>query len=312
MEGVPTVPERNPSPRNDGKGALPPRIGSDVPSEYQMDGTKRSGKSDRRENSAKSHRMDLALHRNNRGREMNTVTQKAEWRFPIENSFVRDTSLSVEARLLYIIIKGYVGPECEMPFPSLNTLARHMDRHRESVQKHLKELEHSGYIEKIKTRRGGMFSSTRYVLFDRSGKKPLRFPPATVKAATKRYQLKDVPSDAKECLKKSKESPEVSGVEFLEEIPAESKPDMRAKEEKLKTVKVPWQYPSEREFNEFVVSENLDNVANRNGNLYATLCARKWHDWRDRDAKWVRISDWRSYVTGLEETMEAARTRTRR
>ena len=256
--------------------------------------------------------MDLALHRNNRGREMNTVTQKAEWRFPIENSFVRDTSLSVEARLLYIIIKGYVGPECEMPFPSLNTLARHMDRHRESVQKHLKELEHSGYIEKIKTRRGGMFSSTRYVLFDRSGKKPLRFPPATVKAATKRYQLKDVPSDAKECLKKSKESPEVSGVEFLEEIPAESKPDMRAKEEKLKTVKVPWQYPSEREFNEFIVSENLDNVANRNGNLYATLCARKWHDWRDRDAKWVRISDWRSYVTGLEETMEAARTRTRR
>lgn len=243
---------------------------------------------------------------------MNTVSQKAEWRFPIENSFVRDTSLSVEARLLYIIIKGYVGPECEMPFPSLNTLARHMDRHRESVQKHLKELEHSGYIEKVKTRRGGMFSSTRYVLFDRSGKKPLRFPPATVKAATKRYQLKDVPSDAKESLKKSKESPEVSGVEFLEEIAAESKPDMRTKEEKLKTVVVPWQYPTEREFNEFVILESLDNVENRAGNLYATLCARKWHDWRERDAKWVRISDWRGYVTGLEETIEAARTKERR
>lgn len=238
---------------------------------------------------------------------MNTVTQKAEWRFPIENSFVRDTSLSVEARLLYIIIKGYVGPECEMPFPSLNTLARHMDRHRESVQKHLKELEHSGYIEKIKTRRGGMFSSTRYVLFDRSGKKPLRFPPATVKAATKRYQLKDVPSDAKECLKKSKESPEVSGVEFFEEIPAESKPDTRTKNAKLAALKVP-DFPSEREFDAFVSDEFLDNIGTYKGGLYQDLCARKWHEWNEPLAKWVPVRDWKSYVTALDGTIEAANT----
>ena len=87
---------------------------------------------------------------------------------------------------------------------------------------------------------------------------------------------------------------------------------MRTKEEKLKTVAVPWQYPTEREFNEFVILESLDNVENRAGNLYATLCARKWHDWRERDAKWVRISDWRGYVTGLEDKMEAARTKERR
>jgi len=234
---------------------------------------------------------------------MNTVTQKAEWRFPIENSFVRDTSLSVEARLLYIIIKGYVGPECEMPFPSLNTLARHMDRHRESVQKHLKELEYSGYIEKIKTRRGGMFSSTRYVLFDRSGKKPLRFPPATVKAATKRYQLKDVPSDAKESLKKSEEDIGDADGNIFEEIPTTWKPDMRTKEDKLKTMKVP-DYPSQREFDSFVASEPLKNVDEFRENLYSDLCDRKWHHWRPALNKWIPIRDWRSYVTALDVKME--------
>ena len=124
---------------------------------------------------------------------MNTVSQKAEWRFPIENSFVRDSSLSVDARLLYIIIKGYAGPNCEMPFPSLRTLAFHMDRHRESIQGYLSELECAGYIQRHHKRDGGKFTSTRYVILDRSGKKPLRLQPATENPATKRYQRQDLP-----------------------------------------------------------------------------------------------------------------------
>lgn len=130
-----------------------------------------------------------------------TVTLQAEWRYPVESSFVRNASLSVDARLLYIIIKSYVGPNCALPFPSLDTLARHMDRHRKSVQKNLKELEMAGFICRIKQKISGRFASTRYDLFEsatfakthRRHKNCLRSPQAlltpTVKVPTKRVTV---------------------------------------------------------------------------------------------------------------------------
>jgi len=124
---------------------------------------------------------------------MRTVIQKGEWRFPVENNFVRDSSISMEARLLYIIIKGYIGPQCAQPFPALGTLAHHCGRHRESVQKYLIELELAGYIQRQHAKVAGKFVSTRYVLFEngrrlnenRRGKKPLRKLPTTETSATK-------------------------------------------------------------------------------------------------------------------------------
>lgn len=124
---------------------------------------------------------------------MKTVIQKGEWRFPVENNFVRDNKISMEARLLYIIIKGYIGPQCAQPFPSLGTLAHHCGRHRESVQKYLIELEIDGYIQRQHAKVAGKFVSTRYVLFEngnrlnenRRGKKPLRKLPTTETSSTK-------------------------------------------------------------------------------------------------------------------------------
>lgn len=232
---------------------------------------------------------------------MNTVSQKAEWRFPIENSFVRDSSLSVDARLLYIIIKGYAGPNCEMPFPSLRTLAFHMDRHRESVQSYLSELVSAGYLQRCHIKIKGRFASTRYVILDRRGKKPLRFQPATENPATKSYQREDLPVQKHQ--PKSKETKVTStGVDAVvfPEIPSEWKPDSRTKDEKLKSLKVPKKYPSELEFNAFLTSNRLDSLLTYRSNIYRDLCRVKWHTWREELGKWSPIVKWQQYVTGLD------------
>jgi len=109
--------------------------------------------------------------------------------------------------------------------------------------------------------------------------------------------------------KETKETPAFAAVVFLksEEIPAESKPDTRTKNAKLAALKVP-DFPSEREFDAFVSDEFLDNIGTYKGGLYQDLCARKWHEWSEPLAKWMPVRDWRSYVTALDGTIEAANT----
>jgi hypothetical protein len=120
-------------------------------------------------------------------------SSKTEWRFQINSSFVRDPSLSIEARLLYVIIQSHVGPNCVNPYPSLMKLARAMNRHRGSIQKYLKELEAGGWIERIKIKADGKFTSTRYVLNSRSQDSPLRDLPTTGAPTSKSNQFKDLP-----------------------------------------------------------------------------------------------------------------------
>jgi hypothetical protein len=109
--------------------------------------------------------------------------------------------------------------------------------------------------------------------------------------------------------KETKETPAFAAVGCLksEEIPAESKPDTRTKNAKFAALKVP-DFPSEREFDAFVSDEFLDNIGTYRGDLYADLCARKWHEWNEPLAKWVPVRDWKSYITALDGTIEAANT----
>jgi len=239
---------------------------------------------------------------------VNTITQKGEWRFPVENSFVRNASLSVEARLLYIILQGYVGPDCEMPFPSLPTLARHFGKHRETVQKYLKELESSGYIHRVKVKKGSQFQSTRYVLNPRSGNLPLRKLPATELSATKSNHVKDIPVAADQRSKESKESaaelPQC--VASPEGHEATWKPDKRTKKEQLAAIKPPKDFPSERTFTAFIEDNQLDGIACKRDNLYSDLCDAKWHRWTGR--QWQRVKDWQAFVVGLNSRLETHET----
>jgi len=116
-------------------------------------------------------------------------------------------------------------------------------------------------------------------------------------------------ADARSMSKETKETPAFAAVVCLksEEIPAESKPDTRTKNAKLAALKVP-DFPSEREFDAFVSDEFLDNIGTYKGGLYQDLCARKWHEWNEPLAKWVPVRDWKSYVTALDGTIDAANT----
>ena len=228
----------------------------------------------------------------------------------MENSFVRNASLSVEARLLYIILQGYVGPDCEMPFPSLPTLSRHFGKHRETVQKYLKELESAGYIDRVKVKKGSQFQSTRYVLNPRSGNLPLRKVPATEVSATKSSHVKDVPSVTEHRSKESKESKESSALPTLpiaspDEVHEPTwKPDKRTKKEQLAAIKTPKDIPTEREFNGFIEYQQLDNIACKRDNLYSDLTDTKWHKWTGRH--WQRIKDWQAFVIAFDAKLNSA------
>lgn len=62
--------------------------------------------------------------------------------------------------------------------------------------------------------------------------------------------------------------------------------------------------PSEDEFEAYIESERLDNIANGRPSLYSDMIESGWKDGRGK-----RISDWRAYLRGLEQKMETAKER---
>lgn len=113
--------------------------------------------------------------------------------------------------------------------------------------------------------------------------------------------------------RKSKESEETAngfavGVlsEEEEEFSALWKPDERTKAAKLKAIRAPRDFPTEREFHDFIEISELDKLlmSRDTDEIYRVLCCHKWRQWRGN--QWVRIVDWRAYVTGLNRKMEDA------
>lgn len=107
----------------------------------------------------------------------------------------------------------------------------------------------------------------------------------------------------------SKES-KVTANEFaagsVEEFGSTWKPDGRTKKQKLASIKMPKDYPSEREFDRFLETESLDGIAAYRPDFYDQTCRNKWHTWRADIEKWARIIDWRKYVAGLNATIDYA------
>lgn len=80
------------------------------------------------------------------------------------------------------------------------------------------------------------------------------------------------------------------------------------KEQLLAKIKPSTDYPSEDEFNEYLETEECDNIVNAR-DLYPDLCRQKWRHWNPEVKKWAKIRDWRKYVSALEGTMQEAKTR---
>lgn len=88
------------------------------------------------------------------------------------------------------------------------------------------------------------------------------------------------------------------------EIPATWIPDERTKAQKLASVRPPRNYPTEREFDEFLETEQLDEIMSKRCDTYHLLCVNKWHHWTGR--KWIRVRDWKAYVAALDVKMTDA------
>ncbi len=86
-------------------------------------------------------------------------------------------------------------------------------------------------------------------------------------------------------------------------IPAVWKPDERSREEQLDALKPPREFPSQREFEDFIKAEWLCFVGDYRPDLYHELCLRKWRDWNKQLNRWTPIRDWKKYVRGLDATI---------
>lgn len=123
-----------------------------------------------------------------------------------------------------------------------------------------------------------------------------------IKLIRSKGSKRSVPITEKSSYRESKETKEDS-IEDAVIFSAEWKPNTGTKEEKLKRIKPPADYPSEQEFDSFINSESLDGILAYRPDLYSTLCDQRWHQWKSDLAKWVRIRDWRRYVKSLDELL---------
>lgn len=110
--------------------------------------------------------------------------------YGFRKAFIKNPSLSIEARFLLILLITFKGinPTC---WPSLATLAKIMNRSRDSVRKYLKELRINGFL-KIASR--GIGRSHSYT-------------PSYIKIyAGKSNELNQSPKPAEETLQRPDES----------------------------------------------------------------------------------------------------------
>jgi Helix-turn-helix domain len=76
---------------------------------------------------------------------------------------VENTSLSLGARLLYVILRGYLGKNCDKPWPSYKELGNKLGCVPKTAFRYRKELTKAGLLthEKRKLKNGG-HGSNRY------------------------------------------------------------------------------------------------------------------------------------------------------
>ncbi len=107
-----------------------------------------------------------------------------------------------------------------------------------------------------------------------------------------------VPLTETTCIE-SKESKETDHGS-VDSFPSTWKPRSGTKDEKLQRIRMPKSYPSELEFDSFLDSDDLGSVIEYRSDLYSELCTNKWHQWKEWLGKWVRIRDWKAYLSALD------------
>jgi hypothetical protein len=119
---------------------------------------------------------------------------KKEWIIRVPKSLVCDTSVSLEARITYVVLMGFEGKNGAPAFPELETIAWILKRHRTNVQRYIRELQSVGWLDKKRFKnKDGQFQSVRYDLLRHhshdsclrpQSRKPYTVSPTTVNPTT--------------------------------------------------------------------------------------------------------------------------------
>lgn len=114
----------------------------------------------------------------------------SDWKFSVSAQFVRNRSITPEARFLHVLIKSFEGRNGDKPFPGLSLLADLMKRNRCTVQEYMCELEDAGFLVRERIRSSdGKYGRNRYLLSDKPKKEQQMENPAMVSPATENPKL---------------------------------------------------------------------------------------------------------------------------
>lgn len=173
-------------------------------------------------------------------------------------------------------------------------VSRGMHWKADRVRKVKKRLIEMGLVEDYRPRTNGKLGKPYIVV--RFIAKPTTLPQNSECGDEGRELLTDSKGSAYR--KKSKGSKETSpvGDEVHEAV---WKPKQGTKLEKLKRIKPPEDFPDEWEFDNFLEDHDLEHLTTHRSNLYSRLCDNKWHQWKEDLGKWVRIYDWKRFVSAL-------------
>lgn len=181
---------------------------------------------------------------------------------------------------------------------------------REALQKAFRELEEFGYLSRQRVLHPitKKFTCFQWVWFNEpyDGYPSDGFPVDGKAAGTKypTYQVQ-IDQESKETKETSPHSSEDAGVSF----PSVWKPNPGTKEQKLRRIPTPTQYPSEAEFDRHLYDSGLDAILTYRPDMYDDLCHNKWHFWKERSKKWYPIVNWQKFVSGLNEKISIAYTK---
>jgi len=202
---------------------------------------------------------------------------KAAWRIKLDNS-------GLKLVLLALADMANDAGEC---WPSRGTLAEMCGLDPNSIRRHIQTLREKRLIE-VRER----FADNRQKsnLFRLTGETWVSPTPET--PVSPRITSIEPPQT-----KESKDDTFCEGGEGV--FSAIWKPDHRSKEQKLATIQPPEDYPSEAEFDALLENEELDEISTYRPGLYRELCRHKWHQWNAKLGKWIKIRDWRAYVSRL-------------
>lgn len=192
----------------------------------------------------------------------------------------------------------------------VSDLMNHGRDGRDGIRSALNELRAAGYASYEQPTIKGVFDSGVWKISDSpifspqpekpDAEKPHLSKNDCSKTETIKLRLKETRASSRpssEDQKTPKETPNFK---------ATWKPSERSKDEMLAAIEPP-DYPTQDEFDSYI-DQSTDHIASYRPDLYLTLCRDKWHQWKPKLNRWVKIRDWKAYVDALENRIESSMT----